>query len=78
MKRVVDTARRGCAETLSHGERVAAEQPGEGQPRRRIHEAFFSRHARELAFTSMLRTPSPVAFGDTLSPWERVEICGAT
>jgi cobyrinic acid a,c-diamide synthase len=43
--------------TFSHGEKVAAEQPDEG--------------VQSLAVTPE-RNPSPVAFGDTLSLWERV------
>jgi cobyrinic acid a,c-diamide synthase len=47
------------AQTFSHGEKVAAEQPDEGMRRGRQSHI----HDRSI--------PSPVAFGDTLSPWER-------
>jgi hypothetical protein len=45
-------------ETFSHREKVAAKQPDEGMLRLSLATDFF-------------RNPSPVAFGDTLSLWER-------
>ena len=46
-------------ETFSHREKVVAERPDEGM-----------RH-RMVAQNGRRRIPSPVAFGDTLSLWER-------
>jgi sirohydrochlorin cobaltochelatase len=52
-------------QTFSHGEKVAAKQSDEGLRGRR------EEHADER------RIPSPVASGDTLSPWERVGAAAA-
>jgi len=59
LDRIHGVAKGECAPTFSHGEKVAAEQPDEGVRRPRGEQP-----------DSRLN-PSPVASGDTLSPWER-------
>jgi hypothetical protein len=49
-----------AAPTFSHREKVAAKQPDEGM--RRSQQSLSPCN------------PSPVAFGDTLSLWERVDL----